>query len=399
MVISLLAAILLHIVLFISLGYLKMDYGWTNEKEEVTRPVAVRAVEEDLPRDVPPAANDEPTPMPDRAELVDDVEILERLQDPELEMKSGVEVASFDVPLQVEAPTLSGDPAGDLKQLAAAVEIAPEELESLGQTETATPMAAQGQMIVDPGSESAPNDPLDSFMKDLIKKGGEGKSIDGKLDGTSTLDEIAGLPENVLVTKTTMLPGDLLFEYNSAQLRESSKVGLQKIALVMDLNPQLYCWIEGHTDLIGSDDFNHELSLRRAESVRSFLVAMGMNAEKIRALPMGKQQPIVLQGNQDEQAINRRVEIKMRKTPPVEPARQSRAPVESAPRATPVMPEPQPESPKPQAIRVKPLRALPVAEDPLPEPPKAAPVVIEETPPRAAAVEETPAPRAQAVEE
>jgi outer membrane protein OmpA-like peptidoglycan-associated protein len=399
MVISLLVAILMHIVLFVSLGHIKMGFGWTNDQEEVTRPVVVRPVEEDVPRDIPSASSDEPAPVPDRTKLVDDVEILERLKDPELDMKSEVEVASFDVDSRIEAPALAGDPAGDQPQVAAELEIAPEELDSLGQTETITPAVAQGQMIVDPGNEMTPNDPLDSFMKDLIKKGSAGKAIDGKFDGTSSLDEIAGLPENVLVTKTTMLPGDLLFEYNSAQLRESSKVGMQKIALVMDLNPQLYCWIEGHTDLIGSDDFNRELSLRRAESVKTFLVAMGMNAEKIRTLPLGKQQPLVLKGDQDEQAINRRVEIKMRKTPPDESPRQPPALVEPPARAVPVMPEPVPEPPKAQAIRVKPLRALPVAEDPVTEAPKAATVIIEETPPRAAAVEEQPAPRAQAVEE
>jgi OOP family OmpA-OmpF porin len=399
MVISLVVAIMLHIILFISLGHIKMGFGWTSAEEVVTQPVVVRPVEEDRTEDLPPAVSEEPAPKPDRTKLVDDVEILEQLKDPELEMKPEVAEASFNVDLKIEAPALAGDPAGDQTQLAAAVEIAPEELEALGQTESVTPVVAQGQVIIDPGSEISPNDPLDSFMKDLIKKGSEGKAIDGKLDGNSSLDEIAGLPENVLVTKTTMLPGDLLFEYNSAQLRDSSKVGMQKIALVMDLNPQLYCWIEGHTDLFGGDDFNHDLSLRRAESVKAFLVAMGMNPEKIRTRPMGKQQPIAMRGNQEEQAINRRVEIKMRKTPPPVDAPKPRpAPVESPVRAVPVVPEPEPAPPKAQPIRVKPMRALPVVEDAVPEVPRAAPVVIEEIPPRAAPIEEETPPRADPVE-
>ena len=65
-----------------------------------------------------------------------------------------------------------------------------------------------------------------------------------------------------------MLPSDLLFEFNSAELRESAKVGLMKLALLMDRNPNLYCWIEGHTDLVGGDDFNLDLSIRRAEAVQ-----------------------------------------------------------------------------------------------------------------------------------
>lgn len=398
MVISLAVAIVLHIILFICLGHLKMGIGWTSGEEVVTQPVVVRPVEEDREDNVPPPVSDQPASLPDRTQLVDDVEILDQLKDPELEMKPDVTEASFHVDVTIEAPALAGEPAGDQTQLAAAVEIAPEELEALGQTETVTPVVAQGQVIIDPGSETSPNDPLDSFMKDLIKKGSEGKALDGKLDGNSSLDEIAGLPENVLVTKTTMLPGDLLFEYNSAQLRDSSKVGMQKIALVMDLNPQLYCWIEGHTDLIGGDDFNHDLSLRRAESVKAFLVAMGMNPERIRTRPMGKQQPIVMRGDQEEQAINRRVEIKMRKTPPpAEEPKPRAAPVEMPARAIPVIPEPAP--PKAQPIRVKPMRALPVVEESVPEVPPAAPVVIEETPPRAAPIPEETPPRARTVEQ
>lgn len=401
MVFSLCVAIVLHVILFISLGHIKMGFGWTAVEEVVTQPVVVRPVEEDIPEKVPPSSIDEPAPLPDRTKLVDDVEILEQLKDPELEMKPEVTEASFDVDLKIEAPALAGDPAGDKIEIASAVEIAPEDLESLGKTETYTPVAAQGQMIVDPGSDVAQADPLDSFMKDLIKKGSAGKALDGKLDGTSSLDEIAGLAENVLVTKTTMLPGDLLFEYNSAQLRESSKVGMQKIALVMDLNPQLYCWIEGHTDLFGGDDFNYDLSLRRAESVKAFLVAMGMNPEKIRTRGIGKQQPIVLQGTQEEQGINRRVEIKMRKTPPPADVPRPRALIPEPPaRAIPVPPAPEPEPPKAQPVKVKPMRALPVLEEEeIPEPPKAAPVIIEEQPPRAAPVEENTPPRAAPIEE
>lgn len=399
MVISLLCAILLHVILFIALGHLKMGFGWTGSEEVTTVPVVVRPVEEEIFVAEAPEDTEVPTPEVDRTKLVDDIEILEQLKDPELEMKPEISEASFNVDIKMEAPALAGIPAGDQINVASAVEIAAEDLESLGKTETYTPTVAAGQMIVDPGSDVAKADPLDSFMKDLIKKGSAGKAVNGRLDGTSTLDEIAGLPENVLVTKTTMLPGDLLFEYNSAELRDSSKIGMQKIALVMDLNPQLYCWIEGHTDLYGGDDFNYNLSLRRAESVKSYLVGIGMNPDQIKTRGIGKNQPIVPQGTQEEQSINRRVEIKMRKTPP--PAEAPRAqPKEEKPlKAVPLDSAPTP-PPMVEPIRVKPLRALPVVEDPLPEPTPPVPAIVEEAPPlRAVPVEEAPPLRAQPIEE
>lgn len=402
MVVSLLTAIVLHIILFVALGHIKMGFGWTSTEEIYTEPVMVRPVEDEVlveESTTPPVVEDVPEV---KGELVDDVEILEQLKDPELTMKPDVEVASFDVDIKMEAPALAGAPEGDLAAAAAAMEISPEEMDSLGKTETITPSAAEGQMIVDPGSELSKDDSLDDFMAELIKKGNKGKAPDGRLDGTSTLAEIAGLPENVLVSKTTMLPGDLLFEFNSDKLRESSKVGMLKIALVMDRNPGLYCWIDGHADLIGGDAFNFELSRRRAESVKQYLVGIGMNADKIITRGMGKTAPIALQGSQEEQSINRRVEIKMRKTPPPAGAAIKVAPL----KALPVEEAPAPAPPKAKPVLVKPQRALPVEEDE-PAPLQAVPVKEDPPPPlRAAPVEEDlieqlePSPlRAEPVEE
>lgn len=403
MVISLLVAIVLHVILFISLGHLKMGFGWTSPEEVTTVPVVVRPVEDDPTITEAPQETQVPTPEPDRAKLVDDIEILQQLKDPELEMKPEITEASFHVDIKLEAPSLTGELAGEKIDITNAANIAAEDLESLGKSETLSATAATGQMIVDPGNDVAQTDPLDSFMQDLIKKGSAGKAANGRLDGTSSLDEIAGLPVNVLVTKTTMLPGDLLFEFNSAQLRDSSKIGMQKIALVMDLNPQLYCWIEGHTDLIGGEAFNDELSLRRAESVKSYLVGIGMNPDKIKTHGIGKRQPIALQGSPEEQSINRRVEIKMRKTPsPADSPRMQPSPTPAL-KAEPVTPEPEPTPLKAVPIRVKPMRALPIQEGPapeaLPEAPVAQPVAEEPSLPKAIPVEDPPPPRAQEIEE
>lgn len=375
MVVSLTAAIVLHIGLFISLGHLPVGLGWNHSAEEMTtEPVVVRAVEEDEPRPIDPATQELPAPDPDRITLLDDVEVLQQLKEPELEMKPTVEVASFHVDASAASPALAGNPAGDEIDVANAVNLAEEDLASLGETASISPTVADGQMIVDPGSDAPVEDNLDSVMRDLIKKGSEGTSLRGKIDGVVSLDEMMGLPENVLVTKTTMLPGDLLFEYNKADLRDSSKVGMQKIALLMDLNPPLHCWIEGHSDLIGSDEFNHELSLRRAQAVKDFLVGIGMDAQKIHTRGLGKRQPIVLSGNQEQQALNRRVEIKMRKRPPTEkdfavPAGPTSV-SPTAPKAQPVKEEP---NAPPAAVRVKPMRALPLEEEAAPAPIKAIP--------------------------
>nr|WP_281375567.1 OmpA family protein [Haloferula luteola] len=187
-----------------------------------------------------------------------------------------------------------------------------------------------------------------------------------------------------------MLPSDLLFEYNSAELRESARVGLMKLALLVERNPGLYCWIEGYTDLFGTESYNLELSRRRAESVKSYLTgSLKIDGKRIETRGFGKSDPLVNQGDIDQQAPNRRVEIKMRRTqaPPQMKARPEAEATLVRPQANPGMEE-TPEAP-PKAILVKPARTLPVE----PEAP------MEESVPRAQVVEEEPAPRARVVEE
>ena len=187
-----------------------------------------------------------------------------------------------------------------------------------------------------------------------------------------------------------VLPGHA---FHSAELRESAKVGLMKLALLMDRNPDLFCWIEGHTDLVGGDEFNLNLSARRAEAVKNYLVqSMRMDASKITTRGFGRFEPLVITGDVGQQAINRRVEIRMRKSPPTEAqmkiAPKRAAVIEEPPPLkpqllTPAQPAP-PESTPPKAVLVKPQRALPVEEAP---------------PLRAQPVEVPPAPRATPVEE
>jgi outer membrane protein OmpA-like peptidoglycan-associated protein len=263
------------------------------------------------------------------------------------------------------------------------------DLPDLGRQPESLKPAAIGQLTVDPGAVQMDDNELGKFTDEWIKRGAGGDVERGALDGIASLDDLLDLPPNILLNSKTMLPSDLLFEFNSIELRESAKVGLMKLALLMDRNPNLFCWIEGHTDLIGGDEFNLNLSIRRAESVRNHLVeSMRMDPSKIITRGFGRYQPLVITGSVDEQAINRRVEIRMRKNPPtdgqmkIEPRKAvvveetpMPAPVEESPvppravLAKPIVDPPAPVEPQtPRALLVKPQRALPVEEPPRAQP-------------------------------
>jgi outer membrane protein OmpA-like peptidoglycan-associated protein len=255
------------------------------------------------------------TPPVDAASLLEEIDLLAALpKDTPIDIKPDIKDAEYA--LQVKNPAIKGDPAAIAMKVSANLEV-DTDLPEFGRTPEQLKPAEVGQVTVDPGAAQMDDKELGKYTDALIKRGANGNVEKGALDGIASLDALLDLPPNILLGKKTMLPSDLLFEFNSADLRESAKVGLMKLALLMDRNPNLYCWIEGHTDLVGGDEFNLDLSMRRAGSVKTYLTqSMRMDAARISTRGFGRYEPLVIRGTAEEQALNRRVEIRMRKTPP-----------------------------------------------------------------------------------
>jgi outer membrane protein OmpA-like peptidoglycan-associated protein len=110
------------------------------------------------------------------------------------------------------------------------------------------------------------------------------------------------------------MPTDLLFAYGSDQLAEGARLSLMKLGFLIQKNPDSLFIIEGHTDSFGGEQYNLELSLRRAQAVVEWLQAsLQLGTDRIEAVGLGKSRPIVsTTGSVDEQSLNRRVEIKVR---------------------------------------------------------------------------------------
>lgn len=368
-----LVSILLHVLVFFALDQMKIAFKFEQAQELGTRPIDVRQVEirpMDLEKSLPP--EDVIVPPKDSAALLDEVELLDILpKDQEIDIKPAIIEAEYA--LQMKNPAMAGNPEAAALEISAGLEV-DADLPELGREPVNIKPAEVGQMTVDPGAVMADDNEIGKFTDELIKRGANGKVENGTLDGVISLDSLLDLPANVLLSKKTMLPSDLLFEFNSSELRESAKVGLMKLGLLMDRNPGLYCWIEGHTDLVGGDEFNLDLSIKRAEAVKNYLVAsLRMDRSKIVTRGFGRYEPIIITGTAEDQSANRRVEIRMRKTPPTKEQMkvvpQKAAVIEEAPAPAPT-PVP---TPAPKAILVKPQRALPVEEE-LPPPLGANPV-------------------------
>jgi len=375
--VAMLVSILLHVAVFFALDRMKIALRFEQARELNTGSIDVRQVEirpMDDQESVPP--EDVIQPPTDTAALLEEVELLAALpKDLEIDIKPDIEQAEYA--LQMKNPVQEGDPAAVAMDISSGLEV-DTDLPELGREPELLKPAEIGQVTVDPGAVQMDDSELGKFTEDLIKRGANGNVEQGALDGITSLDDLLDLPPNILLSKKTMLPSDLLFEFNKAELRESAKIGLMKLALLMDRNPNLYCWIEGHTDLVGGDDFNLDLSIRRAEAVKTYLVeSMRMDAARISTRGFGRYEPLVISGTPEEQAANRRVEIRMRKTPPTEEqlkiAPKKASVIEEAPAPAP--------PPPPKAVLVKPKRALPVEEEPVP--PRATPLPEEPVTPKA----------------
>lgn len=105
------------------------------------------------------------------------------------------------------------------------------------------------------------------------------------------------------------LPSKILFGNDDATLNEESRVTigtLAKTLLDADINTVR---LEGHTDALGTPEYNQRLSVRRAEAVAEVFVATGMPADNVRALGMGMSKPVADNQTPEGRMENRRVAV------------------------------------------------------------------------------------------
>ena len=101
---------------------------------------------------------------------------------------------------------------------------------------------------------------------------------------------------------------NIYFAFDSAELTEDSEEGVNAVLSFLNGNPDVKILLEGHTDDVGSDDYNMALSERRAENVMRALIDRGVSAERIKAKGCGSTQPLLPNKLDDElNFLNRRV--------------------------------------------------------------------------------------------
>jgi outer membrane protein OmpA-like peptidoglycan-associated protein len=116
----------------------------------------------------------------------------------------------------------------------------------------------------------------------------------------ATRDSARGLIANM---------SDVLFRSGSVELLPAARERLAKVSGIVLAYPSLHVSIEGHTDSVGSDEYNQDLSERRAQSVRDYFVRGGIPAGAVDARGFGKAEPVASNETAEGRQQNRRVEL------------------------------------------------------------------------------------------
>lgn len=103
--------------------------------------------------------------------------------------------------------------------------------------------------------------------------------------------------------------GDVLFETGRSELKGNAANNLGKLAVFLNTYPDRSVIIEGYTDNVGTEDANFNLSQRRAESVRSYLISQGVAANRLSATGKGEGMPVASNASVSGRQLNRRVEV------------------------------------------------------------------------------------------
>lgn len=130
-----------------------------------------------------------------------------------------------------------------------------------------------------------------------------------KADADKLMKELSELKAKQTERGIVLTIGEVLFAFGKADLSSKADRNVDKLAEFLKKYPNRNVLIEGHTDSIGSEEYNLDLSQRRAESVKEKLVGDGVGPDRITTVGYGKKYPAVSNDTEANRALNRRVEV------------------------------------------------------------------------------------------
>lgn len=135
------------------------------------------------------------------------------------------------------------------------------------------------------------------------------RAAKAKAEAEMLMRELSELKARQTERGIVLTIGEVLFAFAKADLSSKADRNVHKLAIFLKKYPNRNVLIEGHTDNIGSEEYNLDLSRRRAESVKEKLIREGVGSDRITTVGYGKKYPAVSNDTDANRALNRRVEV------------------------------------------------------------------------------------------
>ena len=148
----------------------------------------------------------------------------------------------------------------------------------------------------DPQPQTAPEAPADSTL-----------NLDTLVTDTLSADSLARLEELI----NRIMLEDVYFDYDRSELTENAKRLLAQVAEILVNENRFIVTVEGHTDARGTEDYNISLGARRSTVVREFLIAYGVDANRLVSVSYGKERPKVQGTDETAYSKNRRAHFRV----------------------------------------------------------------------------------------
>lgn len=130
-----------------------------------------------------------------------------------------------------------------------------------------------------------------------------------KAEVDELLNQLSDLKAKQTERGIVLTMGDVLFAFDKATLSPEAFRNVDKLVDFLQKHPNRSVLIEGHTDSVGSDEYNLNLSEKRADAVKNALVSKGVGEKRITPKGYGKKYPVASNNTSDGRQLNRRVEV------------------------------------------------------------------------------------------
>jgi outer membrane protein OmpA-like peptidoglycan-associated protein len=129
----------------------------------------------------------------------------------------------------------------------------------------------------------------------------QAKDIEKEVEGA----EVVRVEEGIDIT----FDSGILFGFDKSDLNPNAKENIAKLGRILNEYPDTRLTIQGHTDNKGDDNYNRQLSAKRADAVRDYLIANGVKGGRLNTVAYGESAPLASNDTEAGRAQNRRVEV------------------------------------------------------------------------------------------